>query len=72
MKKHSLKMEFGNRIRRQRAQLGISQVQLGERSGLHRTYISDVERGRRNVSLESINKLAEALKIPLADLFSEL
>jgi CheY-like chemotaxis protein len=50
--------------------LGISQEELGGRAGLHRTYICDIERGARNVSLESIEKLARALEITTATLFS--
>jgi CheY-like chemotaxis protein len=50
--------------------LGISQEELGGRAGLHRTYICDIERGARNVSLESIEKLARALEISVAQLFS--
>jgi CheY-like chemotaxis protein len=53
--------------------LGLSQEELAERSDLHRTYISDVERGARNLSLESITRLADALAIPVASFFpSEL
>jgi CheY-like chemotaxis protein len=50
--------------------LGISQEELGGRAGLHRTYICDIERGARNVSLESIEKIARALEISKAKLFS--
>jgi transcriptional regulator with XRE-family HTH domain len=50
--------------------MGISQEELAERALLHRTYISDVERGARNVSLQSIERLARALEISLPALFS--
>jgi CheY-like chemotaxis protein len=50
--------------------LGVSQEELAGRAGLHRTYICDIERGARNVSLESIEKLARALEISLATLFA--
>lgn len=49
--------------------LRISQEELGGRAGLHRTYISDVERGARNVSLESIERLAQALELSVSALF---
>ncbi len=53
-----------------RKRLGISQEELAERATLHRTYISDVERGARNVSLQSIARLARALDTSLPAIFS--
>lgn len=67
-----MKKQFGAAVRLRRDHLGISQEELAGRAGLHRTYISDVERGARNVSLESIRRLAEALEISLSVLFSRL
>lgn len=55
-------------MRTWRKQRGISQEELAGRAGLHRTYVSDVERGARNVSLESIDKLATALEVSIATL----
>jgi transcriptional regulator with XRE-family HTH domain len=52
---------FAANVRRMRLAAGLSQEQLAERAGLHRTYISSVERGLRNVSLENIFGLAAAL-----------
>ena len=60
-----LKTLLGNAIRRKRSALGISQEELAARAGLHRTYVSDVERGARNPSLESVDKLARALELSL-------
>ncbi|MCU5149211.1 MULTISPECIES: helix-turn-helix domain-containing protein [Bacillus] len=48
----------------------ISQEKLAEITGLHRTYISEVERGNRNVSLINISKIAAALDINVSDLFT--
>jgi transcriptional regulator with XRE-family HTH domain len=56
-------------IKTRRASLGISQEELAYRAGLHRTYVSDLERGARNPSIESIEKLASALQISVAKLF---
>ncbi|HEX8898776.1 MAG TPA: helix-turn-helix domain-containing protein [Chthoniobacterales bacterium] len=56
-------------IKRERAARGISQEELAARAGLHRTYVSDVERGARNPSLESVTKLAQALELSLPALF---
>jgi CheY-like chemotaxis protein/DNA-binding XRE family transcriptional regulator len=67
-----VKKQFGAAVRFHRDHLGISQEELAGRAGLHRTYISDVERGARNVSLESIHRLAAALEVPLSILFSRL
>ncbi len=54
---------FSKVIHKRREYLRISQEELSQRSGLHRTYISDVERGARNVSLKNMSKLAAALEI---------
>jgi CheY-like chemotaxis protein len=70
--KIDVKKQFGAAVRFRRDHLGISQEELAGRAGLHRTYISDVERGARNVSLESIHRLAIALEVPLSVLFSRL
>lgn len=63
---------FGLAVRKLRKNQGISQEELAERCGLHRTYISDVELGKRNVSLENIERIASSLNISLIDLFAEV
>ena len=55
-------------VRQRRRELGISQEELAERAGLHRTYIGDIERGLRNVSLVNIAKIAVALDTHLSKL----
>ena len=64
-----IKSRFGTAVRIRRKGLGISQEQLAERAGLHRTYVADVERGARNLSLASIEKLAQGLDVPIPALF---
>lgn len=64
-----LKLNLGSAIKRKRSELGISQEELAERAGLHRTYVSDVERGMRNLSLDNIEKLARALEMSVSGLF---
>jgi transcriptional regulator with XRE-family HTH domain len=59
---------FGQNVRKIRIQQGLSQEKLAELSGIHRTYISSLELGKRNVSLVNINALAKALQIPPEDL----
>jgi two-component system, response regulator len=64
-----LKALLGIAIKIERCALGISQEKLAERAGLHRTYVSDVERGARNPSIGSVEKLAQALRISVSKLF---
>jgi transcriptional regulator with XRE-family HTH domain len=61
---------FGKAIRRRRRELDLSQEQLAERAEVHRTYISGVERGRINPSLDKVDKLAKALEISISALFA--
>jgi transcriptional regulator with XRE-family HTH domain len=61
---------FGARLRKVRTAKGISQEKLAELAGLHRTYVSSVERGSRNISLVNIDKLATALGVPMTRLVS--
>lgn len=62
---------FATNLRRFRVATGFSQEALADRAGLHRTYISSIERGRRNVSLENIFLLAEALGVEPGDLLKQ-
>jgi len=68
MKPTPTRTKLGNRIRKYRKQLDISQEELGFRSKLHRTYIGAIERGEQNVSIDNINKIAKALKVSVKDL----
>jgi transcriptional regulator with XRE-family HTH domain len=65
-----IKSRFGRAITKRRHELGISQEELADRAGLHRTYVSDIERGERNPSLVNIEKLAHALALSLSALFA--
>jgi len=62
---------LGDRVRILRIEAGISQEELAARSGLHRTYVSSVERGQRNISLTSIHSLADALGVDVRALFED-
>jgi CheY-like chemotaxis protein/DNA-binding XRE family transcriptional regulator len=64
-----VKKEFGIVIRSKRTRLGLSQGTLAERANLHRTYVTDIERGTRNLTLENISKLAGAFGLPISQLF---
>jgi len=67
-----VKKGFGAEVRRRRNDLGWSQEELGGRAELHRTYVSDVETGKRNPSLESIQRLAQALGASIGTVFGSL
>ena len=64
-----IRILFGRRVRSLRQARGISQEELAFISNLHRTYISDIERGTRNVSLDNIFKISMALNVTPKDLF---
>ena len=59
---------LGARIREQRTALGLSQLELGRKCELHRTFIGSIERGERNVSILNLRVIAKALRVGLADL----
>ena len=56
-------VEFGQRVRQRREKLGWSQMTLADNVGMHFTYVSSVERGERNISLQNIVRLAGALGV---------
>lgn len=60
---------FGTNVRKYRMRLGLSQEKFAEKCGLHRTYISDIECFRRSISLDNIQKLADALGVETFQLF---
>lgn len=72
MGKRSSQQLFGDIVRTLRQSKGLSQEALADRAGLHRTYISLLERGLRNPSLTVIQQLAAALKVRLVDLVKDL
>ncbi len=65
-------LTLGKTIRKLRNKIGISQEELAERAGIHRTYMGDVERGERNIAALNIVKIAKALKVKPSALFEEL
>jgi transcriptional regulator with XRE-family HTH domain len=67
-----VQVRFGERLRRIREKQGVSQEKLADLAGLHRTYVSSVERGQRNISLQNIEKLAKALAVSMAKLMPML
>lgn len=61
--------KVGNRIKELRGRLGVSQEELGFRSGVHRTYIASLEVGKRNVSIVTLEKIVNALEVSFCEFF---
>lgn len=62
----------GERLRHKRQELKYSQEVVAEKAGLHPTYIGQIERGEKNATIESIEKLCLALEYPMEDLFAKI
>lgn len=67
----SISKNFGTAVRTRRIAVGLSQEKLAERAGLHPTYVSMVERGVRNATLDVAARIAKALKVELHKLIEE-
>jgi len=65
----SVRLLFGQNVKKVREQKGWSQDRLSEETGLHRTYISGIERGVRNPTIKIVQQLATALGVEIQDLF---
>ena len=65
------RMIFARNIRELRVKQGFSQEELADIAGLHRTYVGSVERGERNISIDNMERLANALKIRIQDLLND-
>ena len=62
---------FGTNLRKYRRELGVSQEKFAEMCGLHRTYISDIERFQRSIALDNVQKIADALGVETYKMFLE-
>ena len=69
--KKTILIEFGQRVREERLKRQLSQEQLADLAGVHRTYISMIERADKNITLLNIEKIAKAFGIGIADLFDK-
>jgi transcriptional regulator with XRE-family HTH domain len=67
-----LLVRLGNRIRKLRKKRGWTQAEMAERVGIDRSFLADVERGKRNVSILNVELMAKGLKVSLSQLFSRL
>lgn len=74
MRDNDINVLFGKRVRQLREKKGISQEQLGFDVGLHRTYIGQIERAEKNITLKNIEKIAKQLDVNVSELmdFSKL
>lgn len=72
VKGKTTKRSFAEVLRQVRQEKGLSQEELADRAGLHRTYISQIERGLKSPSLRSIEQITEALEIPMASLIGRM
>jgi len=68
--KHSLSIKFGARVKQLRTKLGLSQEELAERAGVHRTYIGMIERAEKNITLINVFKISKALGIKMSKILS--
>ncbi len=68
----SARLRLAQRLRSERAARGLSQEELADLAGLHRTYVGSVERAERNVSIDNIEQLAGALGLDIAVLLSPI
>ena len=69
---HDLLIRLGERIRKLRKKRGWTQVEMAEKVGIDRSFLADVERGKRNVSILNLDLMAKGLKVSLSRLFSRL
>jgi transcriptional regulator with XRE-family HTH domain len=73
MAKHKdILARFGERIREKRKEIGLSQEKFADKCGLDRTYMSGIERGKRNIGLRNVDAIAEALGISVGELMEGL
>ncbi|MDB4335167.1 helix-turn-helix domain-containing protein [bacterium] len=61
----NLQIQFGKRVKELRLKMGLSQEALAFKAGIDRTYMTDVENGKRNVSIQNIEKVIKALNVPV-------
>jgi transcriptional regulator with XRE-family HTH domain len=69
---NSIKSKFGNKLRELRKRKGLSQENFAGLADIDRTYIADIENGKRNVSIIIVEKIAKAFEISISDLFSDI
>lgn len=71
MSKKKILIDFGSKVRALRNEKGLSQEELSFKADLHRTYIGMIERAEKNITLINIEKIANALEVPITELFNK-
>lgn len=66
--KKKILVAFGDKVRELRKEKGLSQEELADKAGLHRTYIGMIERGEKNITLTNIEKIGKALNVEISEL----
>ncbi|MBA3991968.1 MAG: transcriptional regulator [Cyanobacteria bacterium DS2.3.42] len=69
---HDFAVELGSILRHRREMLYITQEEMAEASGFHRSYISDIERGARNLAVRNLRRICEVLDFPLSAVFKQV
>lgn len=69
-KRNAVCVLFGETVRALRKSQGFSQEEFADHAGIHRTYMGGIERGERNPTLTTISRIAEALGVPIDELFA--
>jgi len=69
--KREILIKFGNKVREERKNLGLSQEELASRAGVHRTYIGMIERAEKNITLENIEKIVKTFHLKFSDFFKK-
>lgn len=69
--RNNINIHFGQKVRAERLRQNLSQEELAARAGVHRTYIGMIERAEKNITLENIEKIANALGVPIEKLVKQ-
>lgn len=69
-KDNEINQLFGRKLRLLRMSKGLSQEELGHLSGLHRTYIGQIERAEKNISIQNVGRIANTLELDVRELFN--
>jgi len=65
-----IRVKFGQKVKKMRLELGLSQEEFAFKADIHRTYVSGIERGARNPSLTMVEKLANGLETTMSELLT--